>query len=307
VTSLCSNCKVCVIALDKNLNTLAYAGVFQRLPTAEQEKKSLLALRKVIPNSLTVLALITGLTSVPLALRKEYQWSVIAVFLAGMTVRVCVCLRVNARAFVGILDGLDGPAARLLNSTSRFGAELDSLCDLVNFGVAPCLVIYLWRLYTLGWQGWLLSVLWCICMASRLARFNAGVDFNQEKWSRSFFTGVPAPAGACLVMAPLAAAFRFGDHVVADDRVLVPYVVFISFMLVSHVPTFSSKMIHSSTFRGTARTLAALVLAGAFAAAVVTDLWLTYLVIAAAYVMSFPVSYYYFCHLASQHSHEKDL
>ena len=112
----------------------------------------------------------------------------------------------------GVLDGLDGPVARALHATSRFGAELDSLCDLVsarpchcspqqhtaqlsspashqkvNFGVAPTFLVYLWRFAELGWSGWLLSLVWCSCMACRLARFNAGVDFNQAVWSRNYF------------------------------------------------------------------------------------------------------------------------
>jgi CDP-diacylglycerol--serine O-phosphatidyltransferase len=139
---------------------------------------------------------------------------------------VCVFL-------AGIFDGLDGPVARALNSTSRFGgtfdeskqrrrdrvltgprAELDSLCDLVNFGVAPTLILYLWRFAALGWHGWALSLVWCICMACRLARFNAGVDFNQAKWSRNFFMGVPAPAGAFLACAPVSVVLRC-DHIIA--------------------------------------------------------------------------------------------
>jgi phosphatidylserine synthase len=93
----------------------------------------------------------------------------------------------------------DGTACSL----DRGAAELDSLCDLVNFGVAPTLILYLWRFAALGWHGWALSLVWCICMACRLARFNAGVDFNQAKWSRNFFMGVPAPAGAFLACAPV--------------------------------------------------------------------------------------------------------
>ena len=140
-----------------------------------------------MPNACTLLALVVGLSTVPLALSAQYRAAVLCVFAAG------------------VLDGLDGPVARALRSTSRFGAELDSLCDLVNFGVAPTLLVYLWRFAALGWRGWLLSLVWVACMACRLARFNAGcalpalalsphthslarllcsrsVDFNQALW-----------------------------------------------------------------------------------------------------------------------------
>jgi CDP-diacylglycerol--serine O-phosphatidyltransferase len=256
-------------------------GAFRRVPTRKEE--ATLTLGKTVPNTLTLLALVIGLSTVPLAIEERFAAAVACVFLAG------VC------------DGLDGPVARALNSTSRFGAELDSLCDLVNFGVAPTILLYLWRFATLGWQGWALSLIWCLCMACRLARFNAGVDFNQAKWSRNFFMGVPAPAGAFLACAPMVLSFRDAASPYLATKFLVPYHVLCCFLLVSDVPTFSSKMIHRGMFAGAPRKLAAAAAAAALVYAVWLDVWLVYLVAAAVYMTSFPVAQYHFAVLAAEH------
>ncbi len=255
-------------------------GAFRRLPTRKEE--ATLTLGKAVPNTLTLLALCIGLSTVPLAMSGRFVAAVTCVFLAG------VC------------DGLDGPVARALQSTSRFGAELDSLCDLVNFGVAPTIILYLWRFAALGWQGWALSLVWCLCMASRLARFNAGVDFNQAKWSRNFFMGVPAPAGAFLACAPIVLSFRDAASPWLQLQFLVPYHLLCCFLLISDVPTFSSKMIHRGMFVGAPRKLLAAAALAALAYAVWRDVWLLYLVAAAVYMASFPIAQYNFAVLAAE-------
>eukprot|EP01119_Soliformovum_irregulare_P008687 TRINITY_DN21788_c0_g1_i1.p1 TRINITY_DN21788_c0_g1~~TRINITY_DN21788_c0_g1_i1.p1 ORF type:complete len:320 (+),score=66.93 TRINITY_DN21788_c0_g1_i1:63-962(+) len=186
--------------------------------------------RKVIPNALTVLACVVGLSAVKLALDGDYQQSVIAILVAGL------------------LDGCDGPVARAIGGTSRFGAELDSLMDFVNFGVSPTLVLYLWGYRDTGWSGFGTCVIYAVCMGCRLARFNAGVDFNASQWGRNFFMGVPAPAGAYLVLQPLAISFwlRCSDRCIETfgrENVSI-YILFVAFCLVSRTPTFSSKMLN---------------------------------------------------------------
>lgn len=177
--------------------------------------------------------------------------------------------------------------------TSNFGAELDSLSDYVNFGVAPSLVLFYWRFQRLDWLGWCVSMVYTICMACRLARFNAGVDFNASKHTRNFFMGVPAPMGALLALTPLVGTFHFQTEFFSQPKVLIPYTLFVSFLLVSRVPTFSSKMINR-TLLGEPRLykwmLGALLLAltgyGFF-----LHPWLMLLALAGLYILSFPVSY----------------
>ena len=142
---------------------------------------------RFLPNAITVLALCAGLTSVAFAMNR--QW----------------LLAVGAIAAAAILDSLDGPAARMLRSTSRIGAELDSLSDCISFGVAPALVMYVWILRDEGrGYGWVVCLLFAVCAALRLARFNSLLDDTDPKpWAKGFFTGVPTPAGGLMVTAPL--------------------------------------------------------------------------------------------------------
>ena len=137
---------------------------------------------RFLPNAITVLALCSGLTSVAFALNGQWLLAVVAI------------------AAAGILDSLDGPAARLLRSTSRIGAELDSLSDCISFGVAPALLMYVWLLSeeARGF-GWMVCLLFAVCAALRLARFNSLLDDTPKPWAKGFFTGVPTPAGGLLV------------------------------------------------------------------------------------------------------------
>ncbi|PRP86769.1 phosphatidylserine synthase [Planoprotostelium fungivorum] len=240
--------------------------------------------RKVIPNSLTILALFVGLSSVYFGMEKEFKYSVWCILTAGL------------------LDGLDGPAARLLKGSSRFGAELDSLADLVNFGIAPAILIYLWSGYQYGAYGWIICLIFAVCMACRLARFNAGVDFNASAAFRNFFMGVPAPAGGALVLSPMILSFQFGDRVSLlgfsfrfDDPIYVmPVVLFVSMLLVSRLPTFSSKMIHRSLFGpiGPFKILLAIGIVTGLLAVLIKQTWLFALGFYAVYIATFPYSYW---------------
>src|SRR5271168_2153600 len=145
--------------------------------------------RTLAPNMVTLLALCAGLTAIRMAFEDRYVLAVAAI------------------VFAAILDGLDGRLARFLKGTSRFGAELDSLSDFVNFGVAPALILYFWDLHELKSAGWIAAMVFAICAALRLARFNVMIDDpDRPAWKNNFFVGIPAPAGAIAVLLPIYAA-----------------------------------------------------------------------------------------------------
>src|SRR5436190_594349 len=153
---------------------------FDRGPFPRQRGRfRLIPVRTLVPNLITLLALCAGLTAIRLALEDKLEWAVAAI------------------VFAALLDGIDGRVARMLKGTSRFGAELDSLADFVNFGVAPALMLYFWGLRELGNLGWIAGLVFAISTGLRLARFNVMVeDPNKPAWAAKFFMGVPAPAGA---------------------------------------------------------------------------------------------------------------
>src|SRR2546422_10750189 len=142
--------------------------------------------RTLVPNVITLLALCAGLTAIRLAVEQKLEWAVAAI------------------VFAALLDGIDGRVARMLKGTSGFGAELDSLADFVNFGVAPALMLYFWGLHELGNAGWIAAMVFAISTGLRLARFNVMADDpNKPAWAANFFVGVPAPAGAITVLLPI--------------------------------------------------------------------------------------------------------
>src|SRR5437763_7069974 len=141
--------------------------------------------RMLVPNLITLLALCAGLTAIRLAFEQRLEWAVAAVI------------------FAALLDGIDGRVARMLKGTSRFGAELDSLADFVNFGVAPALILYFWGLHELKSAGWIAALVLAICAGLRLARFNVMADDpDRPAWASNFFVCIPAPAGAITVLLP---------------------------------------------------------------------------------------------------------
>jgi CDP-diacylglycerol--serine O-phosphatidyltransferase len=162
----------------------------RRRPAARLRDQSI---NRLIPNMLTVLALCAGLTSIRFGLQERWELAVAAIVIAG------------------ILDGLDGRIARMLDGASKFGAELDSLSDFISFGVAPALLLYYWTMYAAGGFGWAVSLLFAVCCALRLARFNTKLDnADLPAWTSRFFSGVPAPAAAGLSLLPMVASFQFG-------------------------------------------------------------------------------------------------
>ena len=147
-------------------------------------------MRTLVPNVITLLALCAGLTAIRMAFEDRYVLALAAI------------------VFAAILDGIDGRLARLLKGTSRFGAELDSLADFVNFGVAPALILYFWGLHELKSAGWIAAMVFAICAGLRLARFNVMIDDpDRPAWTSNFFVGVPAPAGAITVLLPIYVVF----------------------------------------------------------------------------------------------------
>lgn len=182
-------------------------------------------MRLILPNLVTLLALCSGLTAIRMAFEGRWEFAVGAILVAA------------------VLDALDGRVARLLKGTSRFGAELDSLADFVNFGVAPALMLYVWLLNEAGSLGWIAVLVFAISMSLRLARFNVALDDpDKPAWAAKFFTGVPAPAGALTVLMPIYWEFLgFLPHWPEFAPGVALYVFGIAFLIISRVPTFSGK------------------------------------------------------------------
>ena len=186
----------------------------------------LIPVRTLLPNLITLLALCAGLTAIRLAVEDKLEWAVAAI------------------VFAALLDGIDGRVARMLKGTSRFGAELDSLADFVNFGVAPALMLYFWGLHELGNAGWIAAMVFAISTGLRLARFNVMADDpNKPAWAANFFVGVPAPAGAITVLLPIYVYFLGMPRVIFVAPVALVYTLTIAFLMVSRLPVLSGKRV----------------------------------------------------------------
>ena len=181
--------------------------------------------RIILPNMLTLIGVCIGLTSIRFALSGEFHFAIIAII------------------FAALIDGLDGRIARLIKGTSKVGKELDSLTDMISFGVAPAFIMYFWKLNTLGRFGWLVCLIYVICVALRLARFN--VNSNQEpSWRDNFFEGVPSPAGGILVLTPLIVSITNFDYINLNYDIIVPtFFIVTSLLLISKFPSYSFKKI----------------------------------------------------------------
>ena len=181
--------------------------------------------RHLLPNALTLIGVCLGISSIKFALDGNYSLSVIFLL------------------FAALLDGLDGRIARLIDGTSEFGKELDSLTDFVSFGIAPAFILFFWELKNYGKIGWAITLIFSVCCVLRLARFNLTKIQKEEEWKANFFEGIPSPAGGILVLMPLIyelSSFNIGFEI----KKLTPYLsVVISFLLISKIPTFSFKKI----------------------------------------------------------------
>ena len=181
--------------------------------------------RVILPNMLTLIGVCIGLTSIRFALDGKFEFAIIAII------------------FAALIDGLDGRIARLIKGTSKVGKELDSLTDMISFGVAPAFIMYFWKLNTLGRFGWLVCLIYVICVALRLARFN--VNSNQDpSWKDNFFEGVPSPAGGILVLTPLIISQTNFNYIQLNYDIIVPaFFIITSLLLISKFPSYSFKKI----------------------------------------------------------------
>lgn len=246
-------------------------------------------LRTIVPNAVTALALCSGLFAIRFGIQDNWDLAAGAIIVSA------------------VLDGLDGRIARLLNGQSRFGAELDSLSDVTAFGVAPAIVIYLWVLDSLApgtmlhsaWvkYGWLAALSHAACCALRLARFNAMIDAkDQPHKSAGFLTGVPAPAGAGLLLLPFFLHSSTGEAVFRHPLVVAPWGVLVALLMISSVATFSWG---SMRLRSGVRLLALLAIL-LIAGALLTDPWPTLSVVAVLYAALIPVSIYSYAKVKRQ-------
>ena len=181
--------------------------------------------RVILPNILTLIGVCIGLSSIKFAFDGKFELSIIAVIIAG------------------IIDGLDGRIARLIKGTSKVGKELDSLTDVISFGVAPAFIMYFWALSEIGRLGWLISLIYVVCVALRLARFNVSSE-EESSWRDNFFEGIPSPAGGILVLMPLVLSFSEFKYLNENYKLVVPiFFIIISILLISKIPTYSLKKI----------------------------------------------------------------
>ena len=233
-----------------------------------RERLRELPFNRMIPNILTLLALCAGLTALHFGLSQEWRFAVLAIVVAG------------------IFDGLDGRVARILKGASKFGAELDSLSDFICFGVAPVVLLYLWSLQQTGRFGWVLVLLFSVCCALRLARFNTALENpDRPAWTANYFTGVPSPMGAGLVLLPMMLSFQFEANIFRQPIFIAVFVVVVAAGLVSTVPTYSFKKLTVPR----QWVLPTMLLVGTFAALIISAPWLTMAATLIAYILVIPL------------------
>lgn len=228
-------------------------------------------MRLLLPNLVTLLALCLGLTAVRMAVEGRFELA-----LAGIVI-------------AALLDGVDGRLARALKGTSRFGAELDSLADFVNFGCAPALILYMWGLDAAGSIGWIAALLFAICAALRLARFNVMLDDpNRPAFAADFFTGVPAPAGAITVLLPVYLDLLGLPHGMAADVFALLFTLAIGALMISKVPAWSGKTLGKKVRRD--MVLPLFVLVALFAGLLASYPWAVLAVGSVLYLAFLPFS-----------------
>jgi len=239
--------------------------------------------RMLLPNMLTLIGVCIGLTSIRFALEGRYELAVIAIL------------------FAAIIDGLDGRIARLIRGTSKVGKELDSLTDMISFGVAPAFIMYFWKLNTLEKFGWLLCLIYVICVALRLARFN--INSNQEpSWKDNFFEGVPSPAGGILLLTPLIISLSGFNFLQLNYNLMVPiFFILTSFLLISKFPSYSFKKIVIPR-KTTIFLLFGIVL---FFGLLLVYTFNVIAISAAIYVLLLPISFLHYQKIKKQHEKDK--
>ena len=239
------------------------------------EKKNV---RMILPNMLTLIGVCIGLTSIRFSFNGQFDLAIIAII------------------FAALIDGLDGRIARLIKGTSKVGKELDSLTDMISFGVAPAFIMYFWTLNSLGRLGWLICLIYVICVALRLARFN--INSNQEpSWRDNFFEGVPSPAGGILVLTPLVISMTNFDLIKIDNNIIAPiFFIVTSLLLISKFPTYSFKKIVIQR-QTTIFLLFGIVLFFGF---ILIYPFVAISISAILYLLMFPISYFHYNKLKKQ-------
>ena len=228
--------------------------------------------RRILPNLVTLLALCAGLTSIRMSIEQRFDAAVAAIALAAL------------------LDGIDGRVARFLRSSSRFGAELDSLTDFLNFGVAPGILLFVWTLDEVRSLGWMVVLVFAICAALRLARFNVALDDpDRPEWHGNYFVGVPAPAGAITVLLPVYMEFVGTPHGFWTAPLVLVYTLAIALLMVSRLPTWSGKLIGRRVPRDI--VLPIFVIGVVAVALLVSYPWQTATIATLAYLASLPFSW----------------
>ncbi len=238
-----------------------------------EKKPRKLSLHKMIPNMITLTAMAAGMTAIKYAIVSKWEEAVIAIVAAAF------------------MDAFDGAAARLLKAQSKLGAELDSLSDFVSFGVAPALVTFLWAMHDAGRFGWITALIFMMAVALRLARFNVSKEEEVPDDPLSkYFTGVPSPAGAGLALLPMMVSFQVTNSdvtgIISDPLLVGLWLIVLAAMMVSHIPTFSSKQIRVTH----KMSVPALAIFGILLAGLINETWPTLTFMGAAYLFSMPWS-----------------
>jgi len=240
------------------------------MPVTRRKRPEWLHINRMIPNIMTILAICAGMSAIRFGLQDRWEFAALAILAAA------------------ILDALDGRIARILKGASKFGAELDSLSDFISFGVAPAMMLYLWAMQGAGRFGWMLALLFSVSMALRLARFNTMLeDETQPTWTKNFFAGVPAPAGAGLVLMPMILSFQLGDDFFREPVVVSFFLIAVASLVVSSVPTYSFKKIKVPS----KHVVPVMIVVGAFATALVSAPWTTMSAVLIVYLGTIPFSY----------------
>jgi len=246
------------------------------------------AIHKLIPNIITLMALTAGLTGIQFAMDAKWELAVISIVIAAA------------------LDTLDGAIARLLNATSEFGAQLDSFSDFLAFGVAPAMILYLWVLEESGKIGWIAMLVFAVASAMRLARYNIIKEPPKGVWSKGFFAGVPAPAGAGMAFLPLFIWLlepSFFEQFAAANIIVGLWVIFCAAMMISRIPTWSSKQIKIPA----KMAMPMLALAALMIAALIQAPWPTLTAMSLTYIATIPFSIHHFRKIVKETEEDFDM
>lgn len=248
----------------------------RRARVTESIKSRQFPIRRIIPNMVTLAALCLGLTAVRQGLEGRFELAVMCIVIAGF------------------LDAFDGRLARLLKAESPLGAQLDSLTDFVNFGIAPVLLVYLWALQSIGRLGWAVILVYSVCCALRLARFNVDMEeADRPAWKTKFFIGVPSPSAGGLVMTPIYLQVAGIVDLANYPIVILANTILVGLLMVSTLPTFSGKGL---THIRRDLVLPLMLFIGFTAVMLFTFPWLTLIAMAAAYYLMLPVSSFAYWH-----------